>query len=247
MALLQMVFDLSPEVMEGLATGAYKLFGGVVRDQAGQIVCFLPEALSIAEAGKAPVQAAAAKIASTATKAAAKTPVAKKAAVATAKKAPKIFTTIAHFAKMHPVGVAVTAVAVVAGAGYGIYRWYRGKKAKETEREITPEYVVRFNTALDAYYAAWQNGTLNETIIDELITAIDNMRQEVASGTVKLEFTADQINNMLGLLSYFTKEFASANNYDYSEPVNSDDDDPCSNLVLIKDYLKIQKEICHVA
>ena len=49
MAVVNIAFDLAPEIVEGLATGAYKLFGGVVRDQAGRIVCFLPEAMNIAK------------------------------------------------------------------------------------------------------------------------------------------------------------------------------------------------------
>jgi len=83
MAVVNIAFDLAPEIVEGLATGAYKLFGGVVRDQAGRIVCFLPEAMNIAKEAPAAAKAAAS-VASTTTK----------AVTNTVKKAPSLFSTI---------------------------------------------------------------------------------------------------------------------------------------------------------
>lgn len=236
MAVVNIAFDLAPEIVEGLATGAYKLFGGVVRDQAGRIVCFLPEAMNIAKEAPAAAKAAAS-VASTTTK----------AVTNTVKKAPSLFSTIGHFAKAHPVGTTITVVAIVAGAGYGIYRWYQNKKAQKAEAEKVPAYIEHFNTALDTYYNALTNGTLNESIVSDLIVAIDDMRAAVAGGVVKMEFSTDQINNMLGILAYFTSEFAKANQYEYDEPEKPTQNDTCSNLRYFTDYLKIQQSIYRAA
>lgn len=246
MAVVNIAFDLAPEIVEGLATGAYKLFGGVVRDQAGRIVCFLPEALNAVEASQAATKAVAS-VARTTTKAVTKTPIAKTAVTTTTKKAPSLFRTIGHFAKAHPVGTTFTVVAVLAGAGYGVYRWYQNKKVEQAELDKAPEYIEHFNSSLDAYYNALQTGTLSESIVSDLISAIDDMRAAVSNGTVKMEFSAEQVNNMLGILSYFTKEFAGANHYEYTEPEKPQHNDTCSNLLYFTDYLKIQRDIYRAA
>lgn len=108
MAVVNIAFDLAPEIVEGLATGAYKLFGGIVRDQAGRIVCHLPEAVNAIEASQAVFS-----VAQTTTKAVTKTPIAKTAVTTTTKKAPSLFRTIGHFAKAHPVGTAITVATVL--------------------------------------------------------------------------------------------------------------------------------------
>ena len=55
------------------------------------------------------------------------------------------------------------------------------------------------------------------------------------------------INNMLGILSYFTSEFAKANQYEYDEPKKPAQNDTCSNLRYFTDYLKIQQSIYRAA
>ncbi len=242
MAVVNIAFDLAPEIVEGLATGAYKLFGGVVRDQAGRIVCHLPEAVNAIEASQA-----VSSVVQTTTKAVTKTPIAKTAVTTTTKKAPSLFRTIGHFAKAHPVGTAITVATVLAGAGYGVYRWYQNKKSEQAELDKTPERIEHFNSLLDIYYNALQTGTLNESIVSDLISAIDDMRAAVSNGTVKMEFSAEQVNNMLGILSYFTREFAGANHYEYAEPEKPQHNDTCSNLLYFTDYLKIQRDIYRAA
>lgn len=242
MAVVNIAFDLAPEIVEGLATGAYKLFGGVVRDQAGRIVCHLPEAVNAIEASQA-----VSSVVQTTTKAVTKTPIAKTAVTTTTKKAPSLFRTIGHFAKAHPAGTAITVATVLAGAGYGVYRWYQNKKSEQAELDKTPERIEHFNSLLDIYYNALQTGTLNESIVSDLISAIDDMRAAVSNGTVKMEFSAEQVNNMLGILSYFTREFAGANHYEYAEPEKPQHNDTCSNLLYFTDYLKIQRDIYRAA
>ena len=221
MAVVNIAFDLAPEIVEGLATGAYKLFGGVVRDQAGRIVCHQPEAVNAIEASQA-----VSSVVQTTTKAVTKTPIAKTAVTTTTKKAPSLFRTIGHFAKAHPVGTAITVATVLAGAGYGVYRWYQNKKSEQAELDKTPERIEHFNS---------------------LLSAIDDMRAAVSNGTVKMEFSAEQVNNMLGILSYFTREFAGANHYEYAEPEKPQHNDTCSNLLYFTDYLKIQRDIYRAA
>lgn len=94
MAVVNIAFDLEPEIMEGLATGAYKIFGGVIRDQAGRIVRHLPEAQSVvASTAEKVAEAAAEAGAKAGAKAAAKASV-KEAAKSSAKKTPSIFNKI---------------------------------------------------------------------------------------------------------------------------------------------------------
>lgn len=246
MAVVNMAFELAPDIVEGLASGAYKLFGGVVRDQAGRIVCHLPEAINVAKAAEATAKTVTS-AASTTTKTIAKSSIARKAVTTTAKKAPSLLSTIGSLAKAHPVITAVIALAAAAGTGYGIYCGYQNKKTEKAQMERAEACVEQFSTALDTYYKAIQQGTLNETIINDLISAIDTMREAISDGIVRMEFSAQQINNMLGIISYFTKEFAGANHYKYTEPERPQKSDTYSNLLYFSDYLKIQRDIYRVA
>ena len=244
MAVVNIAFDLEPEIMEGLATGVYKIFGGVIRDQAGRIVRHLPEAQSVVAAAAEKTAASAA--ANATVKATAKAS-ASKAVKTSVKTAPSIFGKIGIVAKAHPVGTTVTVVTLVAAAGYGIYRWVKHIRKKKAEYVAMPAFVVHFNTAMDNYYNAIREGTLNEAIVSDLMDAIDEMNKAVRNGTIKIEFTADQLNNMLGIFSYFTQEFAKANNYEYEEPEKPAQNDECGNLLYMKDYLKIQQRIYKTA
>ena len=242
MAVVNIAFDLEPEIMEGLATGAYKIFGGVIRDQAGRIVRHLPEAQSVVASTAEKVAEAAAEAGA---KAAAKASV-KEAAKSSVKKSSSIFSGIGILIKAHPVATAVTAVGVVA-AGFGIYRWVKHIQKKKTEYAELPSCVIRFNAAMDNYYNAIRKGTLNEKLVEDLIAAIDEMDEAVREGSIKVEFTPDQINNILFILSYYTQEFAKANRYEYQEPEKPEQSDECSNLIRMKDYLKIQQKIYRTA
>ena len=88
-----------------------------------------------------------------------------------------------------------------------------------------------------------RDGTLNGEIVGDLFSAIEDMREAIKNGEVKIEFTSAQFNIMLGLLSYFTHEFAKVNGFYYTEPVNPNNNDALDNLLYIEEYLKIQQKI----
>lgn len=76
----------------------------------------------------------------------------------------------------------------------------------------------------------------NFFVIPDLISAIENMKSALTKGRLTIELTTTKVKNILGVLEYYTKEFAGANNYEYTEPQMAETDDTVSNLVHILKY-----------
>ena len=227
MAYVQVLFDVPAEIMEGLNSGIYQLFGGVVRNAKGEIVYLLKDALEVGEQSQKAVRQVA--------QAAVQEP-----------KAPGLLEKVGAFAAKHKVGVGIGIVLVASAAGYGIYKLVTSKK-DNIDRQETPAEIRRFNKALNAYVDAIRNGQLTPDVVSALSNALDQLKSTEDAGFIKIELTIDQINSMIEIITSFTREFAKANDY----PLNEMDIMPNANvrgkLKLLQRNLSIQQEIMQAA
>ena len=227
MAYVQVLFDVPPEIMEGLNSGIYKLFGGVVRNAKGEIVYHLKDALEVGEQSQKAVRQVA--------QAAIQEP-----------KASGLLAKAGAFAAKHKVGVGIGIGLVVAAAGYGIYKLVTSKK-DDIDRQEAPTEVRRFNNALNEYLQAIRQGQLTPDKVSELSEALEQLKKMDDAGSIKIELTVDQIDAMVELITSFTQKFAEANNY----PLNEMDIMPNANvrgkLKLLQKNLAIQQEIMQAA
>lgn len=227
MAYVQVLFDVPPEIMEGLNSGIYKLFGGVVRNAKGEIVYHLKDALEVGEQSQKAFQQVA------------------QASVAEPK-APGLLAKAGAFAAKHKVGVGIGIGLVVVAAGYGIYKLVTAKK-DDIDRQEVPVEISQFNKALNAYLDAIRRGQLTPEVVSNMSRALDQLKTTENTGSIKIELTIDQIDAIVELITSFTREFAKANDY----PLNDMDLLPNANmrgkLRLLQKNLAIQQEIMQAA
>lgn len=141
--------DMPPEILEGLASGVYKLFGGTVRHATeGYIVKHLQNApdevvdqLALATKGAS-------------------------VRFPSALKNPWV------------IGATVLSVAVVAVAATAAIRTKRAKPEDQPELSEIPEQIISFEGSLRAYMEAARTGTLNESVITRLIDALDKVQTD---------------------------------------------------------------------
>lgn len=190
MTVVQMAFDVPPEIALGLQGGVLELCGGVVRNaKTKQVVMWLKEARVLddeaREAAKVAVEQAAnsGKIANALEKA-------------------------ADAVKGHKelaIGVAVAA-GVVAVAG-GVYKFIvKRKSSKAVELDIDAR-AIKFDNALKAYTDAASTGTMSMDIIDDLYEAIDAIGDSDCDITV----SAADLKAFLASVRSYTKELCKAN------------------------------------
>ena len=217
---VQVLFSVPPDIVEGLNSGVYKLFGGVVRNAKGEIVCHLKDALVVGEKSQMAVQQ-----------------------TAQAANAKSLFATTGSLAAKSKVGIGIGIGLAVVATGIGIYKLVTTKKQEKASSQEVPEEVQRFNIALNDYIQALRQGQLTLEKVSALSEAIEQIKKKEDAGSIKIELTVEQIDSLVGLITLFTKEFAKANNY----PINEMDILPDANmrgkLTFLQKNLAIQQKI----
>lgn len=221
MAYMQVLFDVPPDIMEGINSGVLKLFGGVVRNAKGEIVYHLKDALEIGEQGQKAVQQAA--------QLAVKEP-----------EAPGLLAKAGAFVAKHKAGVGI-GIGLFIAAGVGIYKLVTSRNTAEDES--APLEIVEFNHALNAYLLAIKNGQLSPEVIDSLTTAIDKLKVLEDRGKIKIELTPEQIDAIVDIIGTYTKKAAEVNHY----PLNDIEILPSAKsrgkLTFLQRNLAAQKQI----
>lgn len=95
--------------------------------------------------------------------------------------------------------------------------------------------VASFNKNLEAYYSSIKEGTLSNEVIDNLIESLDMLNEQKA--TIKM--SPNKLSAIIFSISDYTNKLAEANNQtvELFNPRKND------NLIDIRDYLQIQKDI----
>lgn len=138
--------DIPSEILEGLESGTYKLFGGTVRNAAAGFIV-----KHLRDAPNPPVEPAVGAVTGTA------------ARVASVLKNPWV------------IGATLLGTAVVTAAAAAIIGSSRAKSKDKPDSIELPEYIVRYNEALRTYLEAARGGTLDASIVTRLIDALDEV------------------------------------------------------------------------
>lgn len=95
--------------------------------------------------------------------------------------------------------------------------------------------IVFFNKCLESYYSSIKDGSLNNEIIDNLIYSLDVLGEK----KIAIKMSPNKLSAIVFSIFDYTNKLAKANNQEVklSKPKKTD------NLVDIRDYLEIQKNI----
>ena len=95
--------------------------------------------------------------------------------------------------------------------------------------------VVFFNECLESYYSSIKNGVLNNEIIDNLIHSLDILEEK----KISVKMSPTNLSAIIFSVFDYTNKLAEANNQKVkiSKPKKKD------NIIDIREYLKIQKDI----
>lgn len=148
LVVVQPRLDVPPEILEGLASGMYKLFGGTVRDAAaGYIVKHLKDAPSpVAQ----PIVAAVEGASTRATQA---------------------------FKNPWVIGATLLGTIVLTATAAAIINSRTKPKEKPESIEV-PAYITKYNEALREYLEAARGGTLDAFAVTTLIDALDEVAKD---------------------------------------------------------------------
>lgn len=122
------------------------------------------------------------------------------------------------------------AVGVVLAVGTGVAVTVSCVSYSKKRKDITV-----FNKYLESYYTSIKVGTLNEEIIDKLLYSLDILEQK----KISVKMSPSKLSAIVFSVFDYTNKLAEANNrkVKISKPKKND------NIIDIREYLKIQKEI----
>lgn len=114
-------------------------------------------------------------------------------------------------------------------------------------KRAMPEYVKNYNSALHAYLEAVRNQTLDAEAIDRLIAALDAVKEHSETGDITVDFSTEQSETLVRLVLDYAKQLAEANLVDLNasqELVSVSEGD---NVVDLRRYLEVQRQILEAA
>lgn len=153
-------------------------------------------------------------------------------------KAPKIKNeAVLQFVKNNKLVLAGTLLAAAA-TGAGIYAY---NIIKERKTETTEEKIGYFQKALKEYLKASKKGKLNTKVVDDLLSALNKLEEKKLGKDIELTIPASQFTELIFSIFTYTESLAKANDYDVkvSKPKSGTN----GNIVSLKSYLEIQKDI----
>lgn len=128
------------------------------------------------------------------------------------------------------IGITAVGVAVVGLGCWGYSKW----------KNHEPKVLTEFRLALKNYIDAIRNGNLDVPKIDTLIKALDALKQHKDYEKISIQFTADDLEVLVGRIYDYTIKLAADNH------VVLDDSELSSNkgaIINLHSYLKTQKKI----
>lgn len=130
--------------------------------------------------------------------------------------------------------VVVGSAFIIYTAADGVYKRIQMSKFKKSCKS--------FNTSISNYFNALAEGALNDDTLNQLLTSTQELNSYDCD--IVTEFTSDELNTLMSILSGYTEKMISANNADEVISVPSQDDYD-SSIIYIEDILKTQKELSH--
>ncbi len=210
MSIIQVALDLPPEIQKGLLEGTLVRYGGVIRNASGQIVKHLQDAPlpKVSATASPPIKAPVPKATSGLQK-------------------------VGQFVKKNKNPIIIISVVAIAVTTAAIV--YVKKRNKDDNETDVPDFFERFDTAFSKYITCIKNGTMTESIINELLASISELEKNKEAGNVTITIPIDNSELLMGLIKGYTEKLATVNNYSYDLSCDSTDE-----LQLLKHYLNIQ-------
>lgn len=143
---------------------------------------------------------------------------------------------ILDFAKNNKYVLIGTAV-ITAIAAVGIT--YVVVKNKKNEDEKVPKCLIDFNQSFSEYLDSIKSGSVNEEKIDDIISALKEIRKDHENGYLRIDFSIESVNMLLDMIKDYTIKLAKANSFEIPEH-DLDYDDKMAEL---QHYLQIQKQV----
>ena len=122
-------------------------------------------------------------------------------------------------------GLVITAVAIA-----------HNKKKAQSE---TPACVTNFKAALAAYSKAMRSGTMEYKIIDALISALDELKENESKQNITIDFSSNEFAALVDMIMDYTKQLATANSFEMNNLDESGED----TIINLRKYLQVQKHI----
>lgn len=157
------------------------------------------------------------------------------------KKSEKIGKTVLKFANQHK---GITTIAGIAAVSVAITC---GKLAYNKLRE--PKAVTSLKKALKAYMDAMQTGRMDIGKINNLMDALEALKQEKNYDKLMIQLSANDFENIITYIYGYTFKLAEANNFALSENNLHSIGTPekASAIVSLQNHLEIQKKIIESA
>lgn len=137
------------------------------------------------------------------------------------------------------IGLGVVAVAAVGG---GAAAWAMSRKRQEVQAEV-PECVANYNASLARYLEAIGSGSLDDDLIDRLISDLDALKESLDTGTISLELSVGESEKLVRIMADYTSKLADANSVELKALGEPDSESNEGVTVDMRRYLMAQREI----
>lgn len=104
-----------------------------------------------------------------------------------------------------------------------------------------------YNAALNAYLIAIQRGTMDASILSNLIASLDTLQHEIESEQIAIEGSSDQTASLLSIAREYTIKLAEANSVDVGDLPVTAPATASESIQILRRYLGIQKKIINEA
>lgn len=139
-------------------------------------------------------------------------------------------------------GVAIVVGTVVAVAGVGVYTY---RCWKERKKEAAEEGIADVYKALKEYLKVSKKGKLNAKVVDNLLNALNELETKKLGKDIELSIPASQFAELIFSIFTYTEQLAKANSFDVK--VRAPKSGTEGNIISLKSYLEIQKQILESA
>lgn len=151
------------------------------------------------------------------------------------KESPKAIGKIAAVAKANKKVLIIVGVAVVVVVG-GAIIYSEVKKQEPKEMKVA-------RARLDDYLSAVRIGNVNFLVVDQLIKALDDLKELSNHKKLTFQLTPEELGDLISIVSKYTQQMATLNNYSCSEDEQKLIDSPKAEVFDLRKYLEIQRNI----
>lgn len=132
----------------------------------------------------------------------------------------------------------VGALIVIAAGGIFYLATLRRTMSEESE---FPDWIRSYNVSWSVYLEAIRKRTLDIDTIDQLISALDGLKQHEGEGKVALNLSTEQAEQLVRLIVDYTTELAEANSIELDHIRGIDAEQ--TSVIDMRRYLEAQRQI----